>query len=613
MAPTPSPTRSSWRARLTKHITSVRAWLAARDSSLSWGAICVGGLGGLLALWPLITTAWSLLGLDTAQTWRLAGAGVCALLLAAGVARTAARRTTPIRLLWLILVAWLIAIGLVAALTSAAWLILGTPTWDPPAALSPRSLDAIVIRAFAIVAGLGGVALLVIHYRRQRTTEDDAKRADAAATREVSKLFHERYASAYADLGSEHAAVRLGAVNALAHLVDDAPSEQEAQTVIDVLCAYLRMPYAPRPDPLPEPPAPFGLQPVSPFSAVDLGHLRTTGLDAAQYEKQQTDREEYQKRTLEFESFQQVRHTIIRIIGHRLREKTRWRGKNFDFTGVVFDGGDFSGAHFTGGRVLFSGARFEGGEVVFSGARFMGGEVLFDGSRFEGGRVLFSEARFEGSRVVFTWSRFEGGRVVFSGARFAGGEVLFAGARFMGGEVLFDGSRFEGGRVVFSRARFAGGEVAFVGARFMGGEVLFAGAGFSGGEVTFFGAQFAGGEVAFAWARFAGGRVLFTEAQFKGGQVLFSGARFMGGEVLFTEARFTGSVVVFSRARFVGSAVSFKEAHIQSGWMLFEWGGFTVDLAWYRDTYGRCPEGLMEAQEQAPARVVLAPAAWAQE
>jgi hypothetical protein len=33
-----------------------------------------------------------------------------------------------------------------------------------------------------------------------------------------------------------------------------------------------------------------------------------------------------------------------------------WQGLNLDFTGVVFDGGDFSGAAISGGTVDFSGA-----------------------------------------------------------------------------------------------------------------------------------------------------------------------------------------------------------------------------------------------------------------
>lgn len=42
-----------------------------------------------------------------------------------------------------------------------------------------------------------------------------------------------------------------------------------------------------------------------------------------------------------------------------------WQGLNLDLTGVVFDGGDFRGAEFTGGEVRFDWAQFTGGTVDF--------------------------------------------------------------------------------------------------------------------------------------------------------------------------------------------------------------------------------------------------------
>ncbi|MFE1472132.1 pentapeptide repeat-containing protein [Nocardiopsis dassonvillei] len=206
-------------------------------------------------------------------------------------------------------------------------------------------------------------------------------------------------------------------MHALARLADEAPEGREdlVHMVIDVLCAYLRMPYTPRPDALSEQPD----QPVLPLAsptAVDLSRLRSTEPDDTRCEKQQAAQEEHRRRVLEFESFQQVRHTIIRIIGNRLREPTRWRGKNYDFTGVVFDGGDLSGARFSDGPVNFRRARFSGGEVDFSEADFTGEWVDFNGARFSGGRVNFLGARFSGGTVDFGGARFSGGEVDFNGA-----------------------------------------------------------------------------------------------------------------------------------------------------------------------------------------------------
>ena len=54
-----------------------------------------------------------------------------------------------------------------------------------------------------------------------------------------------------------------------------------------------------------------------------------------------------------------------------------WQGLNSDFTGAVFDGGEFRSAWFSGGTVTFDRARFSGGTIDFSGAQFSGGEVDF--------------------------------------------------------------------------------------------------------------------------------------------------------------------------------------------------------------------------------------------
>jgi uncharacterized protein YjbI with pentapeptide repeats len=160
-----------------------------------------------------------------------------------------------------------------------------------------------------------------------------------------TRTLNERFATAAGQLGNDKPpAVRLAGVYAMAGLADDWPKNR--QTCVDVLCAYLRLPHDPEP-----------------------------GEDAAPADQAvyRADRE--------------VRHTVIRVITAHLREGAAvpWQGLNFDFTGVVFDGGDFAGARFSDGIVLFSGAKFADGEVSFDGAEFSGGTVSFDGARFSGG------------------------------------------------------------------------------------------------------------------------------------------------------------------------------------------------------------------------------------
>ncbi|MFD3685462.1 pentapeptide repeat-containing protein [Nocardiopsis sp. NPDC058631] len=524
MAAAPSPPADTlpWRKRAEQ----LREHLAKRRSDLSWTAIILGGLGGLVALWPLAVTAWDLLGFTPGQAWRLAALGVCTVLLAAGVAGAKKKRTSPRRLIWLILAAWTVAAGAVTALTALAWLLLGAPNWQQLENLAPKHLDAIATRAFAIVAGLGGVALLVIAYRRQRTTENGEQR-------EVTKLFTDSFDSASDKLGSDHAAVRLAGIHALARLADEAPEGREdlVQMVIDVLCAYLRMPYTPAPEALPK----------------NASKARC---------------EEHRVRELEVASFREVRHTIIRIIGNHLREPTRWRGKDYDFTGAVFDGGNLTGAHFTGGLVSFQDAEFTGGQVLFNEAHFTSGDVDFYEARFTGGQVSFYKAEFTGGRVFFNRGRFTGGLVSFQDAEFTGGQVLFSGARFAGGKVFYLRSRFAGAQVHFDAARFAGGKVGFVDS------------------------EFADGTVSYRGTRFTDGQAHFRGAEFKGGRVDFTEAEFTSGQVDFTEAEFT------------------------SGQVDFGWGGFAGDLAQFRRDRGACPDGLLEAKVHAMPRTLLIPQAW---
>jgi uncharacterized protein YjbI with pentapeptide repeats len=83
---------------------------------------------------------------------------------------------------------------------------------------------------------------------------------------------------------------------------------------------------------------------------------------------------------------------------------------NFDFTGAVFDGADFSGtlsfggARFSGTAVSFRVAEFSGSQVNFSGAHFSGGEVSFGGAQFTGGNVDLSGAGEWSFPPVYPWA-----------------------------------------------------------------------------------------------------------------------------------------------------------------------------------------------------------------
>jgi hypothetical protein len=200
-------------------------------------------------------------------------------------------------------------VALSAVILTIEWLVLGRPSFPHPKTITS---DAIKI-GLAIIAGLIAAVGLTVSYRKQRGEEE--------------KGFTDRYESAAEQLGHEKAAVRLAGVYAMARLADD--WEARRQTCIDVLCAYLRMPY-------------------------DADH-------APKGERE-------------------VRRTILRLVAHHLGSGVRspWAANDFDFEGAVFDF-----------LVQFEEAICRG-FVNFSDAKFMG-YASFRASTFD--RVRFAEAR----------------------------------------------------------------------------------------------------------------------------------------------------------------------------------------------------------------------------
>ena len=175
--------------------------------------------------------------------------------------------------------------------------------------------------------------------KTSRDTQETLKTQLEGQRHEVDRTLNERFATAADRLGDKPPAVRLAGAYAMAALADDWPENR--QTCVDILCAYLRLPYDPDPGDNAEP----------------------------------AERAAYRAN-------REVRHTIIRLIGDHLRPgaAVSWEGLDLDFAGVVFDGGVFASARFSGRWVRFDGAVFSGGSVYFSGAKFSGSKVSFDGA-----------------------------------------------------------------------------------------------------------------------------------------------------------------------------------------------------------------------------------------
>jgi hypothetical protein len=274
--------------------------------------------------------------------------------------------------------------------------------------ISESALFDLLKIGFAVTAGIGAVIALVTAYRKQRIEE-------FTHNREEMKLFNERFATAAGQLGHESVAVRLAGAHAMAGLADDWPDQR--QTCVDVLCAYLRIPYEMRPS---------------------------------------TNSPESSK--LVWETLHEVRHTIMRIKSNHLEpDRIRlpnlrwWRDINLELSGATFDGGEFAGAQFDGGSAFFVNAKFIG-SIDFSKAKFMGPGVFFENAQFFGD-IDFSEAEFHEGAVSLT------------GRRFISGTAAFRDSTFKGGVVSFMETKFEGANVDFTRSVFSGSFVSFANAQ----------------------------------------------------------------------------------------------------------------------------------------------------
>ena len=310
-----------------------------------------------------------------------------------------------------------LAVVITAVTGGLLWWSLGRPALPTAAALTPRDVLDLSKLSLAVTAGTGGIVALVVAYRRQRFHELESQR-------EHIKLCNERFGRAADQLGSDRPAVRLAGIHAFSGLADDWPAGR--QTCVDVLCAYLRMPYP--------------------------GNNQRSNADDGGAMDPADAREDAEER--------QIRQSVIRLVGSHLRADApiSWQGLDFDLTGAVLDGGDLSGAQFTSGRVSFQDATFVGSKFTFQDARFSGGKVLFDSVHLVAGEISFGGAQFCGAQVYF------------SGAHFDGSAVSFVGARLTGGKVHLNAG-FHRGSVTFALAEFRGTEVTFEGARFSGATV----------------------------------------------------------------------------------------------------------------------------------------------
>jgi hypothetical protein len=100
-----------------------------------------------------------------------------------------------------------------------------------------NDVRATVVQAVGGLAVAGGLIVTYGTFRHNRIEQD--RTYELRRVEQVNEL----YTKAVDQLGHEQAPVRLGALYSLEDLARTNP--QRRQTVVDVLCAYLRMPYVP--------------------------------------------------------------------------------------------------------------------------------------------------------------------------------------------------------------------------------------------------------------------------------------------------------------------------------------------------------------------------------
>ncbi|MGH3426259.1 MAG: pentapeptide repeat-containing protein [Mycobacteriales bacterium] len=267
--------------------------------------------------------------------------------------------------------------------------------------LDSRTSGAEAVRTGGLVsAAVVALYALWLNARRRRVEESRHELERRSNEQDRERVADERFARSVELLGHEADQVRVGALHALAGLARNRPSY--VQTVLDVVCAYLRRP----------------------FDHPDYAQDRTGEHPPwAPADKQDADRE------------RQVRLTAQRVISELVpdRHQKPDTRPDLDLTGAVLDYIDLSGKAIhkfvLRDARLYGTSRFSAteitGDVWFTRAESYGklecdGVVFFGGGNFPHmtahGRVSFEGAHFR-QGAVFLSAEFHG-PVTLAGSTF---------------------------------------------------------------------------------------------------------------------------------------------------------------------------------------------------
>ncbi len=398
-------------------------------------------------------------------------------------------------------------VAIVAAITSVVILVellgwLAYRTWRPWTQAHRVQVTDLVKLSLTLVAGAAATQGLVVAYRRQRSNE-----RDEAGRRDDVRLMTERFGAASSQLGSQEAATRLAGVYAMATVADEWTAQR--QQCVDVLCAYLRLPYRPREE---------------------------------QSDFYDTERMQYEPDWRRRGGEREVRRTVLRTIReHLLPDSTsNWQGCTFDLNGAVLDGGSLTEILVGQNTVLdFTDAVLVGPEFTFFRST-VNGIIRLDRAVVEAKALSFAHCTFDSDATVsFVGTSLNETKVTFSDSVFAGKALIFIEAVFRNSTLIFTRMELNSGLISLTGVQAVASNFVFSKSRLKGGEVRMRRGIVTSGSINFGQAQFIGATVNMS-TKFENVAVTFNRATVIGGSISLEGSEFIGRRPSRDGASFEG-------------------------------------------------------------------------
>ncbi|EFC86842.1 hypothetical protein [Parafrankia sp. EUN1f] len=377
------------------------------------------------------------------------------------------------------------------------------------------STEALELAKFAltVTAGLGAVIALVVAYRRQRVDEAAHHLSAMAGHRDQIRLLSERFSTASTLLGNqEAAATRLAGVYAMATLADE--WEDQRQSCVDVLCAYLRLPYS------------------------------LTDLDRAE---------------------RQVRFAVYSVIRSHLSPESpiSWRNLSFDLSDANLCDGSLAGIEITEGSLSLANSIVSKPGFSLDGAEFRNATVDLSGLRVESGKLSFTGTIFIDSIVN-----------AYASSVLSDGVIDFGNANIFGRSALkFEKMSLNGGWLNFDRTSILWDRTARMPPH--ESSISFKDSKFDGGLCTFRNMEVESSRIGIHSDR-RPSPIDFSSTRSTNSIVSFSKATLPDGRINLGSMRIDGGKLSFERMRVGDGLIDLSGAVLSDGWISFDDAKFST-------------------------------------